>query len=53
MVTLNKNLLGLVSLDTRARRLADVDQNDLVDGSDSLYILRFLVSLIESLPVQQ
>ena len=53
VVTLNKNLLGLVSLDTRARRLADVDQNDLVDGSDSLYILRFLVSLIESLPVQQ
>ena len=53
VVTLNKNLLGLVSLDTRARRLADVDQNDLVDGSDSLYILRFLVSLIESLPVQK
>ena len=53
VVTLNKNLLGLTALDAKARRLADVDQNDLVDGSDSLYILRFLVSLIESLPVQR
>ena len=51
VITLNKNLLGMVELEQPAQRNADVDRSKVVDGSDSLYILKSLVSLV-TLPVE-
>ena len=51
VVMLNKNLLGLVKIGTQAQANADVNIDTKVDGTDSLLILKSLVSLV-TLPVK-
>lgn len=51
VIMLNKFLLGAASLDDAARKRADVDVNKDIDSTDSLIILKKVVSLIETLPV--
>ena len=50
VILLNKNLLGMEELSDKGRVNANVDLNNAVDGSDSLHILKSLVSL-ETLPI--
>ena len=51
VIGLNKNLLGIEILTPQGVRNADVDLNGRVDGSDSLLILKSIVSLV-TLPVE-
>lgn len=51
VILLNKNLLGLEKLSEQGARNANVDGNTSIDGTDSLYILKSLVSLV-TLPVK-
>ncbi len=51
VIKVNKFLLGSVSLSDAEKTAADVDQNDEVDSTDSLNILKYVVELIDSLPV--
>ncbi len=51
VITLNKFLLGSASLDDSERACADVDQNGVIDETDSLNILKYVVELIRVLPV--
>jgi hypothetical protein len=53
VIQLNKSLLGMVELDEKARVNADVLKDSKLDGSDSLVILRYLVSLVKELPVTE
>ena len=53
VIQLNKSLLGMVELDEKARANADVLKDNKLDGSDSLVILRYLVSLVKELPVTE
>lgn len=50
VITLNKNLLGVEQLSDKGRKNANVDLNGSIDSSDSLYILKSLVSLV-TLPI--
>ena len=50
VIALNKNLLGMTKISDQAMKNADVDRSGNVDGTDSLYILKSLVSLV-TLPV--
>ena len=51
VITLNKFLLGSSALDGSARARADVDQNNALEATDSLNLLKFVVNLIAKLPV--
>ncbi len=46
VIMLNKNLLGMVKLTDDGTKNADVNGDSLVDGTDSLFILKSLVSLV-------
>ncbi|MBR1899348.1 MAG: glycoside hydrolase family 9 protein [Oscillospiraceae bacterium] len=52
VITLNKNMLGMLKLTDEGTANADVDLNKKVDTTDSLYILQSLVSLV-TLPVEK
>ncbi len=52
VIALNKYLLGASTLDENAKALADVDQNGKLDSTDSLNILKFVVEIIDALPVK-
>ena len=52
VIELNKNLLGMVQLDAQGMKNADVNNDKAVDGSDSLLILKSLVSLV-TLPYEE
>ena len=50
-VLLNKVAAGAVTLDTPEKQAnADCDANGEVDGKDAVVLLKFLVSLIKTLP---
>lgn len=51
VIALNKFLLGSAKLDADARANADTDGNTTLDSTDSLNILKFVVEIIEQLPV--
>ncbi len=51
VILLNKSMLGDATLDDAGRAAADVDQGGIVDATDSLNILKFIVELIAELPV--
>ena len=51
VILLNKNLLGMEKLSDKGAKNADVNIDTAVDGTDSLYILKSLVSLV-TLPVK-
>jgi hypothetical protein len=52
VILLNKNLLGMEQLTPKGAKNADVNIDGAVDGTDSLYILKSLVSLV-TLPVKE
>ena len=52
-VLLNKCLAGAVELNKTAERNADVDQNNEIDTSDTIYLLQFLIRVIDTLPVSK
>ena len=52
-VLLNKCLAGAVELNKTAKRNADVDQNNEIDTSDTIYLLQFLIRVIDTLPVSK
>ena len=52
VIALNKNLLGMVKLSDKGAKNADVNLDKKVDGTDSLFILKSLVSLV-TLPVKE
>ncbi|MBQ4466176.1 MAG: carbohydrate-binding protein [Oscillospiraceae bacterium] len=51
VIALNKYLLGSASLTPELKAQADVDRNGTIDATDSLTILKFVVELLPSLPV--
>ncbi len=51
IIVLNKNLLGGGELTDQGRRNADVDGDGAANANDSLNIMKFVVKLIDSLPV--
>jgi hypothetical protein len=51
VILLNKNLLGMEKLSDKGSKNANVNNDNAVDGTDSLFILKSLVSLV-TLPVQ-
>lgn len=51
VLTLNKNLLGGEKLTAQAAVNADVDLSGTPDSSDALNILKYIVRIIDSLPV--
>ena len=51
VIALNKYLLGSASLSEAAKVNADVDCNTILDSTDSLNILKYVVDLIHSLPL--
>ena len=53
VIALNKYLLGSSSLDAAAKNRADVDCNTEINSTDSLNILKYVVELIDSLPVSE
>lgn len=52
-VLLNKCIAGAVELNKTAKRNADIDQNDTIDTIDALYLLQFLVHIIDTLPISE
>ena len=52
VIALNKYLLGSSTLDADAKKRADVDLNSLLDATDSLNILKYVVALEKKLPIQ-
>lgn len=50
-ILLNKYVLGTVSLDDTAKSAADTNSSGNIDATDSLNILKFVVKLIDTLPV--
>ena len=51
VIMINHYLLGSISLNDAQKANADVDRNGTVDTTDSLNILKYIVELIDSLPV--
>ncbi|MBQ4464825.1 MAG: hypothetical protein II916_02525, partial [Oscillospiraceae bacterium] len=52
VIALNKFLLGSTSLSDEAKANADVDNNGKVESNDSLNILKYIVELIDTLPIK-
>lgn len=52
VINANKFILGLTVLDDDARIRTDVDCNGVVDSTDSLNILKYVVKLITDFPVE-
>ncbi len=53
VIALNKFLLGTEKLSDAAKAAADADGNKALDSTDSLNILKYVVELIDSLPVKE
>ena len=51
VIALNKYLLGISSLTDAQKENADVDRSGKLDTTDSLNILKFVVELLDKLPV--
>ena len=51
VIALNKYLLGSAHLADDAKQRADADANTVLDSTDSLLILKYVVSLLKELPV--
>ncbi|MCR4645183.1 MAG: carbohydrate binding domain-containing protein, partial [Oscillospiraceae bacterium] len=51
VITLNRNLMTGEQLTEQGKKNADVDRNGVVNETDSLNILKFLVELIDKLPI--
>ena len=51
VIRMNKFLLGAVELDAKQKKNADVDLNGECNSDDSLYILKYVVENIKTLPV--
>ncbi len=51
VIALSKALMGAATMEAEAAANADVDQNGTVNTTDALSIMKYLVKLIESLPV--
>ena len=52
VITLNKSILGKETLSDQAQKNADVDQNKKINNNDSLTILKYIVKLVDTLPVK-
>ncbi|MDE6708528.1 MAG: family 16 glycosylhydrolase, partial [Oscillospiraceae bacterium] len=51
VITINKNILGQKTLSTQAFKNADVDSDGKVEPTDSLNIMKYIVKLIDKLPI--
>ncbi len=51
VILLNRAMLGDGAMSDEGKALADVDQSGIVDATDSLTILKFIVELVDALPV--
>ena len=51
VILLNKYLLGNADLSPAQKLNADVDNNDALDATDSLNILKYVVEMITTFPV--
>ncbi len=51
VIALSKSLMGSGTLSTQGAANADVDQNATINTTDALNIMKYLVKLIENLPV--
>ncbi len=51
VITLSQCLMGAESLTPQGAKNADVDVNDVINSTDTLNIMKYLVKLIDSLPV--
>ncbi len=51
VILLNRGLLGDAEIEPTGKANADVDQNNTLEATDSLNILKLIVELIDSLPV--
>ncbi len=51
VIVLNKNLLGGEELSEQGQLNADVDQSGSPDVADSLNILKYIISLVDALPI--
>ena len=52
VIVLNKNLLGTIQLTPEQCAAADVYHDGKVNGSDSLYLLKYVLELIQDVPVE-
>ncbi len=52
VIALNKYLLGSTQLDADAQANADVDNNGVLESTDSLNILKYVVELLTAFPVK-
>ncbi len=52
VITLSKALLGGDGLSAQGQKNADVDRNGAVNSTDSLSIMKFLVHLVDALPIK-
>lgn len=52
VILLNKYLLGSASFDDTQKTAADVLHDDVLDSTDSLTLLKFIVKLTDSIPVE-
>ena len=53
VIALNKFLLGTDKLSDASKAAADADGNKALDSTDSLNILKYVVELIDTLPVKE
>ena len=53
VILLNRNLLGMADLTKEGKANADVDLDGKPTPADSLNIMKYLVKLIEKLPVTE
>ncbi len=53
VIALNKYLLGSITLDDEQQANADVQEDSKLDSTDSLTLLKFVVEIIDALPVKE
>ena len=53
VIALNKYLLGSSKLDTEQQANANVMADDVIDSTDSLTLIKYVVEIIDALPVKQ
>ena len=51
VILVNKYLLGTAELSAQGKASADADANGIIDTTDSLLIIKYVVELIETLPI--